>query len=140
MIDEQTQEELNYLYSLGATDTVLKDLALDEDHDNFVVCPMPFASLQDSNAQSVSVPVEFGGNTVMFDLRKTLSDGSWWLTEDGTVGNVDVNSVQRFLLDTYKHRTSNWMYIIVSPYAYDETMTDALKRQCIANCSLLIKY
>ena len=135
MIDEKTQEELDYLYALGATDSVLKDLALDDDHDTFVVCPQPFSSLADSSVQAVSVPVEFGGTTVTFSLRKTLSDGSWWLTEEG-----DESVVQRFVLDTYKHRYSSFAYIIVSPDAYSEDLSDALKRQCIANCSLLIKY
>lgn len=135
MLDEKIQEELDYLYALGATDSVLKDLALDDDHDTFVVCPQPFSSLAAGSAQAVSVPVEFGGTTVTFSLRKTLSDGSWWLTEDG-----DESIVQRFVLDTYKHRYSSFAYIIVSPYAYSEDLSDALKRQCIANCSLLIKY
>lgn len=135
MIDEKTQEELDYLYALGATDSVLKDLALDDDHDTFVVCSQPFSALADSSAQAISVPVEFGGTTVTFNLRKTLSDGSWWLTEEG-----DKSSIQRFVLDTYKHRYGAFSYIIVSPYAYREDFSDALKRQCIANCSLLIKY
>lgn len=135
MIDEKTQEELDYLYALGATDSVLKDLALDDDHDTFVVCSQPFSALIDSSAQAVSVPVEFGGTTVTFSLRKTLSDGSWWITEEG-----EESSTQRFVLDTYKHRYSSFTYIIVSPYAYSEDLSDALKRQCIANCSLLIKY
>ena len=135
MIDEKTQEELDYLYALGATDSVLKDLALDDDHDTFVVCAQPFSALTDSSAQAVSVPVEFGGTTVTFDLRKTLSDGSWWLTEEG-----NESSIQRFVLDTYKHRYGPFTYIIVSPYAYSEDFSDALKQQCIANCSLLIKY
>ena len=135
MIDKKTQEELDYLYTLGATDSVLKDLALDDDHDTFVVCPQPFSALADSSAQAVSVPVEFGGATVTFSLRKTLSDGSWWLTEEG-----DESVVQRFVLETYKHRYSSFAYIIVSPYDYSEDLSDALKRQCIANCSLLIKY
>lgn len=135
MIDEEIQEELNYLYALGATENVLRDLALDEYHDNFVVCPQPFASLLTSEDMAVSVPVEFGGTTVTFDLRKTLSDGSWWITEDS-----DDNSIERFVLDTYKHRAKFFTYIIVSPYEYREDLLDALKRQCIANCSLLIKY
>lgn len=133
MIDEKTQEELDYLYALGATDSVLKDLALDDDHDTFVVCSQPFSALSDSSAQAVSVPVEFGGATVTFSLRKTLSDGSWWITEEES-------APQRFVLDTYKHRYGAFSYIIVSPYAYSEDFSDALKRQCIANCSLLIKY
>lgn len=135
MIDEKTQEELDYLYALGATDSVLKDLALDDDHDTFVVCPQPFSALADSSAQAVSVPVEFGGTTVTFSLRKTLSDGSWWITEEG-----NESTIQRFVLDTYKHRYGSFEYIIVSPYSYSEDLSDALKRQCIANCSLLIKY
>ena len=135
MIDEKTQEELDYLYALGATDSVLKDLALDDDHDTFAVCTQPFSALADSSAQAVSVPVEFGGTTVTFNLRKTLSDGSWWITEEG-----NENTIQRFVLDTYKHRYGSFAYIIVSPYAYSEDLSDALKRQCIANCSLLIKY
>ena len=135
MIEEKTQEELDYLYTLGATDSVLKDLALDDDHDTFVVCAQPFSSLADSYAQAVSVPVEFGGTTVTFSLRKALSDGSWWLTEE-----EDESAPQRFVLDTYKHRYGAFSYIIVSPYAYSEDFSDALKRQCIANCSLLIKY
>lgn len=135
MIDEETQEELNYLYALGATESVLQDLALDEYHDNFVVCPQPFASLLTNEDVAVSVPVEFGGTTITFTLRKTLSDGSWWLTEDS-----DDNSVERFVLDTYKHRTKSFTYIIVSPYEYREDLSDTLKRQCIANSSLLIKY
>lgn len=134
-MDEKTQEELHYLYALGATDSVLKDLALDDDHDTFVVCPQPFSAIADSSVQAISVPVEFGGTTVTFSLRKTLSDGSWWLTEEG-----DESVVQRFVLDTYKHRYSFFTYIVVSPYAYSEDFSDALKRQCIANCSLLIKY
>lgn len=133
MIDEKTQEELDYLYALGATDSVLKALALDDDHDTFVVCSQPFSALSDSSAQAVSVPVEFGGATVTFSLRKTLSDGSWWITEEES-------APQRFVLDTYKHRYGAFSYIIVSPYAYSEDFSDALKRQCIANCSLLIKY
>ena len=135
MIDEETQDELNYLYALGATESVLRDLALDDDHDNFVVCPQPFASLLTSSDMAVSVPVEFGGTTVTFSLRKTLSDGSWWITEDS-----NDNAVERFILDTYKHRTGTFTYVIVSPYEYCEDLSDALKRQCIANCSLLIKY
>ncbi len=135
MIDDETQEELDYLYALGATDNVLRDLALDDDHSNFVVCPQPFTSLLTNEDMAVSVPVEFGGTTVTFSLRKTLSDGSWWITEDS-----EDNSVERFVLDTYKHRTKSFTYIIVSPYKYEEDLSDALKRQCIANCSLLIKY
>ena len=135
MIDEKIQEELDYLYTLGATDSVLKDLALDDDHDTFVVCAQPFRSLSDDSAQAVSVPVEFGGTIVTFSLRKTLSDGSWWLTEEG-----NESIIQRFVLDTYKHRYGSFSYIIVSPYSYSEDFSDVLKRQCIANCSLLIKY
>ena len=135
MIDEKTQEELDYLYALGATDSVLKYLALDEDHDTFVVCAQPFSVLSDDSTQAVSVPVEFGGTTVTFSLRKTLSDGSWWVTEEG-----NESTIQRFVLDTYRHRYGSFAYIIVSPYAYREDFSDALKRQCIANCSLLIKY
>ena len=135
MIDEKTQEELDYLYALGATDSVLKDLALDDDHDTFVVCAQPFSVLSDDSAQTISVPVEFGGTTVTFSLRKTLSDGSWWFTEEG-----NESAIQRFVLDTYKHRYGSFSYIIVSPYSYSEDFSDALKRQCIANCSLLIKY
>lgn len=135
MIDEKTQEELNYLYTLGATDSVLKALALDDDHDTFVVCAQPFSALSDDSAQAVSVPVEFGGTTVIFSLRKTLSDGSWWVTEEG-----NESTIQRFVLDTYKHRYGSFSYIIVSPYSYSEDFSDGLKRQCIANCSLLIKY
>lgn len=135
MVDEETQEELNYLYALGATESVLRDLALDDYHDDFVVCPQPFASLGNNTDMAVSVPVEFGGTTVTFNLRKTLSDGSWWITEDS-----ENNSIERFVLDTYKHRAKSFTYIIVSPYEYREDLSDALKRQCIANCSLLIKY
>ena len=135
MIDEKTQEELDYLYALGASDRVLKDLVLDDDHDTFVVCSQPFSALTDSYTQAVSVPVEFGGTTVTFSLRKTLSDGSWWITEE-----ENESAPQRFVLDTYKHRYGAFSYIIVSPYAYSEDFSDALKRQCIANCSLLIKY
>ena len=140
MIDEEAKAEVDYLYALGATDSVLKDLALDDDHTTFVVCEKPFSSLQDSSTLSASVPVEFGGNTVTFTLRKTLSDNSWWLTEKGAFNDLNINNIQRFLLDTHKHRYGKYTYVLVSPYMYSENSSEALQRQCLANCSLLIKY
>lgn len=134
------EEELQYLYSLGATDSVLSDLAFDTDHDNFVVCAQPFIALENSSSCAVSVPVTFGGNTVTYHLRKSLSDGSWWITEEGTVSGSISEFVERFMLNSYKHLSSNWMYVIVSPYEYSEDLSDALKRQCIAHSSLLIRY
>ena len=138
--DMTAEEEEQYLISLGASYSVLKDISLDSDHDNLALCKLPFSALQDSTDESVTVPVEFGGNTVNFTLHKELSDGSWWLDEKGTVKNVTVDTTQRFMLNSYKHRYDNWMYVIISPYSYSEDNPDVLKRQCIANCSLLIKY
>lgn len=138
MTDIEAEEEVQYLKSLGATDETLLNMALDGNHANFVVCPLPFNSLDESDA--ISVPIEFGGNLVTLTLRKSLSDKSWWLSEEGSVNNTEVDAVQRFMLDTYKHLHANWMYIIVSPYAYKEDMSEQLKRQCLMNCSLLIKY
>ena len=137
---ETVLEELQYLHALGATDSVLKDLALDDDHDNFVVCETPFSAMQSIATFSATVPIEFGGNSISLTLHKTLSDNSWWIDEEGSVNNVKQNSVQRFMLDSYKHRYAEWMYIIVSPYPYSEDLSEEMKRQCIANCSLLIKY
>lgn len=138
MNDIEAEEEVQYLKSLGATDETLLNMAIDGNHANFVVCPQPFSSL--GEAEAISVPIEFGGNLVTLTLRKSLSDDSWWLSEEGNVNNTNVNTVQRFMLDTYKHLYANWMYIIVSPYKYKEDMSDQLKRQCLVNCSLLIKY
>ena len=139
-IDAETNEELQYLYALGATDSVLSTLALDDDHENFVVCPQPFIALQDSTDKTIVVPVEFGGNIVNFILRQSLNESSWWITEEGSVSNEEIHTVQRFLLNAFKHRANNWTYMIVSPYPYSEDLSDTLKRQCIANSSLLIKY
>ena len=139
-LDAETQEQISYLCSLGATETVLKELARDADHDNLVVCPGIFSVLSETTADSVSIPVEFNGMTITFSLRKSLTDSTWWIKEDGLLNEEYINTVQRFLLNTYKHRTANWTYMIVSPYEYKDDLSDALKRQCIANCSLLIKY
>lgn len=132
--------ELTVLYALGATEDILKQFAREEQHDNSVLCETPFSSLQDTNAESVVVPVTFGGNSISFYLRKSLSDGSWWLTEEGTVNGEAYNSVQRFNLNSFHHINDSWEYIIISPYEYNEQLSDQLKRQCIANSSLLIKY
>ena len=136
---EQTPE-LIALYNLGATENILKELAREEDHDNAVVCELPFASLQNSTAQAVTVPVTFGGNSINFSLRKNISDGSWWIIEEGTVNGEAYNSVQRFNLNSFHHIRDSWEYIIISPYEYNEQFSDQLKRQCVANSSLLIKY
>ena len=132
--------ELTALYNLGATENILRELAREEDHDNAVVCELPFASLQDSAAQAVTVPVTFGGNSINFSLRKDLSDGAWWITEEGTVNGEAYSSVQRFNLNSFHHIRDSWEYIIISPYEYNEQLSDQLKRQCVANSSLLIKY
>lgn len=136
---EQTPEIIA-LYNLGATENILKEFAREEDHDNAVVCELPFSSLQDNTAQAVTVPVTFGGNSINFSLRKSLSDCSWWITEEGTVNGEYYNSVQRFNLNSFHHIRDSWEYIIISPYEYNEQLSDQLKRQCVANSSLLIKY
>lgn len=132
--------ELIALYELGATEDILRELAYEEDHDNAVVCELPFSSLQDNTTQSITVPVTFGGNTVNFTLRKDLSDGAWWLIEEGTVKGEAYSSVQRFNLNSFHHIRDSWEYIIISTYDYNEQLSDQLKRQCVANSSLLIKY
>lgn len=132
--------ELTALYELGATESILKELAYEEDHDNAVVCELPFSSLQDNVVQSITVPVTFGGNTVNFTLRKNLSDGAWWIIEEGTVRGEAYKSIQRFNLNSFHHIRDSWEYIIISTYDYNEQLSDQLKRQCVANSSLLIKY
>lgn len=132
--------ELTVLYSLGATEELLKQFAREDQHDNSVICETPFSSLQDTNAESIVVPITFGGNTVNFSLRKDLSDNAWWIIEEGTINGEAYSSVQRFVLNSFHHIRDSWEYIIISPYEYNEQLSDQLKRQCIANSSLLIKY
>lgn len=132
--------ELTALYKLGATDTILRELAREEDHEMAVVCELPFTSLLTTNVQALIVPITFGGNTINFTLRRDLSDGAWWITEEGTVKGKAYTSIQRFNLNSFHHIRDSWEYIIISPYEYNEQLSDQLKRQCVANSSLLIKY
>ena len=132
--------ELTALYKLGANDTILRELSKEEDHEMAVVCELPFNSLLTTNVQALIVPITFGGNTVNFTLRKDLSDGAWWITEEGTVKGKAYTSIQRFNLNSFHHIRDSWEYIIISPYEYNEQLSDQLKRQCVANSSLLIKY
>lgn len=132
--------ELTALYKLGANDTILRELAKEEDHEMAVVCELPFNSLLTTNVQALIVPITFGGNTVNFTLRRDLSDGAWWITEEGTVKGKAYTSIQRFNLNSFHHIRDSWEYIIISPYEYNEQLSDQLKRQCVANSSLLIKY
>ena len=132
--------ELTALYKLGASDNILRELAKEEDHEMAVVCELPFNSLLTTNVQAVIVPITFGGNTVNFTLRRDLSDGAWWITEEGTVKGQAYTSIQRFNLNSFHHIRDSWEYIIISPYEYNEQLSDQLKRQCVANSSLLIKY
>ena len=132
--------ELQHLYSLGANEALLREIAKEEDHDETVLCELPFNALQNNANQSITVPISFGSNNINFTLRKSLSDGSWWITEEGTVKGETFNSVQRFNLNSFHHVRDSWEYTIISPYAYSEELSEQLKRQCIANSSLLIKY
>ena len=61
--------EIIALYNLGATENILKEFAREENHDNAVVCELPFSSLQDNESQAITVPVSFGGNSINFSLK-----------------------------------------------------------------------
>ena len=131
------ESDLAYLNSLGATSSVLSSL-LKDTKDDFVVIPFPFAELN-STTRSFTVPISFGGNTVSLEVRKDLSDNEWWITENGSVNGDNYTHIGRFTLNSFIHEHADFTYIIVSPYPFEKE-EDKTSFQCLANCSLLLKY
>lgn len=131
------ESDLDYLYSLGVTESVLTALEKDT-KDDFVIIPFPFAELN-YTTRSFIVPISFGGNTVSLEVRKDLSDNEWWITENGTVNGNNYSHIGRFTLNSFIHEHADFSYIIVSPYPFEKD-EDKTSVQCLANCSLLLKY
>lgn len=133
------ESDLKYLNSLGATENVLNAL-YDDNKDDFEIVELPFSEVVSTSIKSFSVPISFGTNNITLTLRKDLSDNEWWITEEGSVNAKPFYSTGRFTLNSFIHKHKEFTYIIVSPYKYEVDQNEKLTLQCMANCSLLLKY
>ena len=133
------ESDLSYLKSLGTSESVLNAL-YEDNKDDFEVVELPFSEITSTAIKSFTVPVSFGANNVTLTLRKDLSDNEWWITEEGTVNAQPFYSIGRFTLNSFIHQHKEFTYIIVSPYSYEVDQNEKLTLQCMANCSLLLKY
>ena len=133
------QNEVDYLKQLGTPKSIIDTFAEDTAHDNFCVIPTPFSEFT-SSIKAYSFVASFGGNTVVFTIRKTLSDGEWWLDEEASIDNETFSEHTLFRLDTLAHFDRKYTYAIVSPYKYSSDATLEEQLQCISNCSILLRY
>ncbi len=138
-MSDPLQEEIDYLKQLGTSKSVIDTFAEDTIHDNFCVIPTPFSEFTKS-VKAYSFVASFGGNTVVFTIRKTLSDNEWWIDEEATIDNETFTEHTLFRLNTLAHFDRKYTYALVSPYTYESNATLEEQLQSIANCSILLRY
>lgn len=129
----------SYLIGLGATETSLKTLAEDMSRDNLAVVFCPFNSITDPNGNHIAT-ITIGDWIINFSLRRRLIDGKWYLQEEGTIDGSEFIRTSTVDLLSFKHFADAYTYMLVSPYAYEENMTDEYALALLQNMSLIVKY
>ena len=128
-----------YLLSLGATETALSSIAEDVHRSNLSVIYCPFSALTDING-NVTITVTIGENPLNFSLRRKFTDKKWYLQEEGTVDGEDYIRTSEVSLLSFKHFTDKFTYMLVSPYAYTDDMTEDYALTLLQSMSLIVKY
>ena len=132
-------ETKDYLLSLGATETALLSIAEDMERDNLAVIVCPFSSITDINGNN-TVSVTIGTYVLNFSLRRRFVDGKWYIQEEGTVDGNNYIRTSVVSLLSFKHFADKFTYMLVSPYAYLEEMTDEYALALLQNMSFIVKY
>lgn len=127
------------LISLGCTEEAIKSIAEDTERESIAVIERPFSELETVNG-SFSISISFGTYSMIFTLRRKLTDRSWYIIEEGTVNGTEYKRVSEFKLLSFMHFVDSYTYMLVSPYAYTEDMTDEYALALIKNLSIVLKY
>lgn len=132
-------ETKEYLISLGATETALASIAEDMSRDNLAVVYCPFSSITDVNGNA-TVALTIGEHMLNFSLRRRFVDKKWYIQEEGTVDGETYNRISTVTLLSFKHFADKFTYMLVSPYAYEDDMSDEYALALLQNMSLIVKY